>query len=276
VSPSARTGCLLAFGLPLVIVAFYAGRTAVRLHSLDALPDSMDALSRMVLVYGCVAAVFGMSGLGLLSSAWRGRQRETSADPRRIRDQAHAGTPFIWGLALVWNLIAIPIAVLFVRDAMRGGEPLGWLALLFPLAGAAMFIAAIRLTFRGMRFPASTLVLDSFPVPIGGRLRGHVEVPHSLASVSKVMIRLTALSRTRSGNKTYDSIVCDEQRELHLEQLRRNDQGTVIPVQIDVPAGSPPTDSIDANRKIYWRLVVDAELPGIDYSATFDVPVQAS
>lgn len=87
------------------------------------------------------------------------------------------------------------------------------------------------------------------------------------------MIRLTALSRTRSGNKTYDSIVCNEERELPLAQIRRNDEGSIIPVEINVPAEAPASDTTEAHRKIYWRLTVDAELPGVDYSATFDVPV---
>jgi hypothetical protein len=265
VSPSARTGCLVAFGLPLAILAVYAGNTAMRLHALDA-PRGM------VLIYGCVAAAFGIFGLGLLATAWRGRRREASADPRRISDQGPALTPFVWGFALVWNVIAIPLTLVFVPDAMRGGEPLGWLTLLFPIAGAGMIIAAIRLTIRGLRFRESTLVLDTLPVPIGGRLRGHVEVSHPLTSVSKVMIRLTALSRTRSGSKTFESIVCDEKRELPLAQIRRNDEGSIVPVEISVPASAPASDTTNAIQ-IYWRLTVDAELPGVDYKATFDVPV---
>lgn len=266
-SPSARTGCLIAFGLPFAIIAIYAGTTAMRLHSLDASP-------RMVLIYGCVAAAFGISGLGLLSTAWRGRRHETSSDPRRISDQAHATAAPLWGFALAWNAISAPLALVFLPDAMRGDNDFAWLALLFPLVGVALLIAAIRLTIRGLRFRASTLVLDTLPVPVGGRLRGHVEVPHPLASASKVTIRLVALSRRRSGNKTYDTIVCDEQRELNLAQIRRNDDGSVIPVEISVPADAPPSDTTNAELKIYWRLTVAAEMTGVDYSATFDVPVE--
>ncbi|MFL6245753.1 MAG: hypothetical protein ACJ74H_06990 [Thermoanaerobaculia bacterium] len=265
-SRSSDIGCLFAWGLPFAAVSIYTGSAAVRLHAIHASP-------RLVFIYGCVAAAFGISGFGSMAAALLRSRRPTSIDnPRRISDQSRRGTVIFWGFALLWNAIAAPVAV-FVPDAIRRGHHIAWLGFLFPIAGALLLIAAIRLTLRALRFPESTLVLDTMPAPIGGRLRGHVEVAHPLTAVTRVIIRLTALSRRRSGRDTDDTIVCDEKRELQLAQLRRTDDGTIIPVEINIPESAPPSQTSDAEVQIYWRLTVDAEVPGVDYSATFDVPV---
>jgi hypothetical protein len=117
------------------------------------------------------------------------------------------------------------------------------------------------------------LILDTMPAPIGGTLRGRVEVDHPLTSASGVMIRLVALQRQRSGKSTVDTIVAHEESELLPGMLRRTADGTVIPIEIAVPSDAPATDATDGERSVYWRLTVDADLPGIDYSASFDVPV---
>jgi hypothetical protein len=87
------------------------------------------------------------------------------------------------------------------------------------------------------------------------------------------MIRLIALSRERRGSSTHDSIVCHEERELEPSLIRRTADGVVIPIEIAVPADAPPSESGDGGTQVFWRLNVDAEVPGVDYSASFDVPV---
>ena len=185
---------------------------------------------------------------------------------RTIVNSASAGTAVFWGFALLWNLIAAP-ALLFFPRAIRTGNHLWWLALLFPLVGIALLLNAMRLTWRALRFRNSTLLLET--APLGGTLRGHVAVPHPLNGVSAVMIRLIALSRRRSGNETHDAIVAHEERELAPSLVQRMGVVTMIPIEIGIPADAPPAEA----DKVFWRLSVDAEVPGVDYHSTFDVPV---
>jgi hypothetical protein len=247
--------------------------------------------SRAVIAIACGAVAFGFAGFGLMATALWGRKRVYTDDElrkrnpdqpwmwnaewvsRRISDQSRAGTFLLWGFALLWNAIAAPVALLFVPDAIRHGNPLGYAALLFPLAGLAMLLNAARITLRGLRFRDSKLILDTMPVPLGGTLRGSVEVPHALTSVSAVMIRLTALQWRTIGSTTTSTIACHEERELEPGLLRHTADSTIIPIEIPVPADAPATDMRDGKENVFWRLSVDAEVPGIDYSATFDVPV---
>lgn len=191
---------------------------------------------------------------------------------QRIRDQARAGTLLLWGFAFAWLLVSSPM-VLFIPKEVRTGNPLALVGLIFPIVGIGLLIAALRLTLRWMRFRESTLVLDTIPVPIGGTLRGTVEVPHPLTSVSAIAIRLIAMERRRGRKSTQDTIVCHEERELEPSLLRRNADGVVIPIEIAVPHDAPPSDTANSAHQVFWRLNVDAEVPGIDYHAAFDVPV---
>jgi hypothetical protein len=280
----AGTGCLIALGVPFAAVGIYAGAAAIRLHAYFGWSRAA------VVVLTCVAFAFTFAGFGIMATALWTRKRVFTDDDlrkrnpdqpwmwnaewvsRRISDQSRAGTFLLWGFALLWSAIASP-ALVFIPDAVRKGNQLAWVGLLFPLVGLVLLVNAARLTLRALRFRNSKLILDTMPVPIGGTLRGSVEVPHELTSVSAVMIRLTALSRRQSGGSTVTAIACREERELEPGLLRRTADGTIIPIEIPVPADAPPTDTTDEHENVFWRLSVEAEVPGIDYSATFDVPV---
>jgi hypothetical protein len=278
----APAGCLFAFGLPFVAIGTYGAVGAWHLYS--AL-----GRSRWALIMGGVSAAFLFVGLGLMVTALWGRKQEFTDESlraqhpdqpwmwhpewvsRRLTDRSSSGTFLVWGFALMWNAVASP-ALFVIPDAIHKGT---WMIgfLVFPIVGLMLLANAIRLTLRSMRFRDSVLILDSVPVPIGGMLRGNVEVPHVLDSVSGVMIRLTGLSKRTSGDTTTSTISCHEERELDPSLIRHTADSTIIPIEMPVPADVPATDMTGASENVFWRLSVDAEVPGVDYSATFDVPV---
>ena len=282
-SERTRAGCLIVFGILFIALGRYAGALAANL-------SRQFGWTRPGVMFAGAAAAFGFAGLGILLTALRGRTQVFTDDElrkrhpdqpwmwnpewvsRRISDQSRAGTFLLWGFALLWNAMASPVLV-FLPDEIRKGNHLAWVGFLFPLVGVAMLLNAMRITWRALRFRDSKLILDTVPVPIGGTLRGTVEVPHVLTSVSGVMIRLTALGRRRSGNTTVSTIACHEERELEPGLLRHMADGTVIPIEIAVPADVPATDTTGEQENTFWRLSVDADVPGVDYHATFDVPV---
>ena len=186
---------------------------------------------------------------------------------RRIRDHSGKGILLLWGFALLWNAIAAPV-LLFLPRELEKGNRLAWTMLLFPLVGLALLLFAMRATLRVLRFRNSTLVLDTLPAPIGGTLRGTVEVPHSLGNASAVTLRLNAITRVRTRNETEETTFCHDEREVDPASLRQTAEGTAIPVEMPIPDDGSPSDADTT-----WQLVVDAEVPGIDYNATFDVPV---
>ena len=76
----------------------------------------------------------------------------------RIRSQSHLR--FVWGFAILWNLVAAPATLLGAVPAIRQGKPVAWVALVFPVAGAALLLWAVRLSLRYWRFGVSWLELS--------------------------------------------------------------------------------------------------------------------
>ncbi len=273
---------MIAFATPFAVAGVYFGALAIRLAT--------RGQAQSALLFGMVALVFGGSGLYLIARALRGKKRAEVSDElrarhpgepwlwnpewssRRIGDNSRTGAIGLWVFALFWNAIAAPIPMFF-SDELQKGNRFVWIGLVFPLAGIGILIAAMRATLRSLRFRESTLVLETLPAPLGGVLRGTVEVPHALDGASAVMVRLMAVEWRRSGKSKTEVVIAQEEREIDPATLRRTGDGAVIPIEISVPADAPPTESPDRNHARTWRLVVDAEVPGVDYSARFDVPV---
>jgi hypothetical protein len=274
-------GCLIVFAIPFA---------AIGTGALVSFARGLVRGGEMPVVLGIVGMVFSLVGYGMIVGALMGRKRGQREDElrarhpgqpwlwkeewasRRIHDSNRTNTVFLWVLAVFWNAVSWPVLLVLPREL----EQQNWVVLvaaIFPVAGVILIGGAIRATMRAMRFNRSTLVLDQVPVSIGGMLRGHVEVPYEpLAEASSIIVRLTAINRVRSGKSTTESIAVQEEREVLRGSVSRMPDGVSIPIAIDVPYDGPETQT-EGNAQSRWRLTVDAEVPGIDYSASFDVPV---
>jgi len=278
-----RSGLLLAVSVPFGIYAINNAIAALRMMKIEGLRGA--AFIPAALAFGCSGAT-----VFLIDRALRGFKSFDRDDAlraahpnepwlwkeewvaRRIPDNGPPHLALLWGFAFLWNVIAAPILVLLPAELDKGNQ-LAWLGVVFPIAGAILVLGAILTTLRSLRFRRSTLVLDSVPVPIGGMLRGTVESPHMLDNATSVMTRLVAVEIRRSGKSTIETTTTHDEREVDPALIRRSGNGAVIPVEIAVPADVDPTEVEQHARKLLWRVVVDAEVPGLDYSATFDVPV---
>lgn len=280
-SSNLGAGCLILFGLPFAVIG-----TGV----LIAFGRGLMRGGEMPVVLGIVGLVFSLAGYGLIFGSLAGRRRARREDElrarhpgqpwmwneewanRRVSDSNRGNTLFLWVLTIFWNAVSWPVLLVLPRE-LENGNWVVLVAAIFPVAGAILFGGAIRATLRALRFRRSALVLDRVPVPLGGTLRGRVEVPYEpLADASSIVVRLTAVKRVRSGKSTQESIVFQEEMEVPRGAVSRMPDRVAIAVAVDVPHDGEETDT-DGNAQSHWRLTVDAEVPGIDYSASFDVPV---
>lgn len=260
-------GCLIAFALPFA--AFGLGAFGAVVHFVRA-----GESAQRIFLLACFALAFTVAGAGLIAAALWGYRRDEGggAASHRIDDQSRAWTVGLWMICIFWNAIASPTFV-FIPAEIRKGNYAVLLAFLFPLVGFGILVAAVRATLRAIRFHRSTLVLADVPVPLGGALRGHVEVPYApLADAETIVARLSAIRRRSSGKSSSETVEWQDEHEIPRGSLARTPYGVTIPIHIAIPHDAPATDSW-AMTRTYWRLVVDAEVPGIDYSATFEVPV---
>jgi hypothetical protein len=234
------------------------------------------------------ALAFGGVGIGGIATVLAGRRRveeglaREARHPeapwlwredwaaRRVRDSSRGTMWGAWVFAALWNLIGLPGAVFAVRAALREGNHLALLALLFPLVGLGLLVWAIRASVRYRRYGVSTLELATLPAPVGRALEGVVRTPQELLPADGFQVTLSCIRReTRGSGKsrsTSETTVWEEERRVPAS-------GVGVPIAFPIPPDALPSDAARGSDRVLWRLTVSAAVPGVDYAASFEVPV---
>jgi hypothetical protein len=281
-------GCLVLFLLPFAFIGGFTGLKAIQLLH--------RGNWREALLYILFALVFGGAGFGGLLGirvALRQLKQEQelkAAHPnepwlwragwasRRIEDSSRVDLLGAWIFALFWNLVSSPAGYLGLRAALEEGKPAAAVALLFPLIGLGLLGRAIQLSLRKRKYGVSRFELDTLPAAIGEKLAGTVRATMEELPPGPFLAELTSIRQTttRSGksSSTSEGILWQEQQQVRGEQIRdASGMGVRIPISFRLPSDLEPWDISDSRNKVLWRLRVSAELPGVDYAATFEVPV---
>jgi len=276
----AALGCALLFLLPFAGFGVFAGILAARSARLGDWPQAG---------YGAVfMLVFGGVGFGGIAAVLAGRRRaqeEAAREARnpdapwlwrndwassRITDGSRTQMWFAWAFAALWNLVSIPSAVIGVQSALREGNRAALLALLFPLVGAGLLVWGVRATLRYRRFGVSRFDLTTLPAPVGHALEGTVRTPAGLRPTDGFKVVLSCIRRVTTGSgrdrSTTEYVLWQDERQ-------EPGTGTGVPVAFAIPPDAAPCDATQSSDRTLWRLSVSAAVPGIDYAATFEVPV---
>jgi len=175
-----------------------------------------------------------------------------------------------WIFAALWNLVSVPAAVSGVRAALNAGNRVALIALLFPAVGVGLLVWAVRATLRYRRFGVSQLDLATLPGVVGHALEGTLRTPEGLRPVEGFRVVLTCIRRVTTGSGDDRST---SETVLWQEEQRVDGTGVTIPVAFAIPADAAPSDPGQASDGTLWRLDVTADVPGVDYAASFEVPV---
>ena len=289
-STAVAFGCLLLFSLPFAATGLFAGvQTVLKLAAGDWRTAAFMSL---------FALVFGGAGIGLAAAALFGRREARRRDlaaaqypnepwlwrqdwaSGRIEDAGRKGQYGLWIFAAFWNLIAIPSAILALREVYQKGNHLALIALIFPVAGAGLIIAAVRATMRQRKFGVSSLDLATRPGVVGHGIAGTIRIPAELLPADGFAATLTCVNLRTTGSgddrSTTESIRWQEEQRVSGQRSAggpATDLVTTIPVRFRLPQDVLPTDDSNAEDRIVWRLAIAAAVPGVDYSSTFEVPV---
>lgn len=289
---SSRQGlaCLTLFAAPFALAGLFVIGISIRGFIADEpLPKT--------LMTGLFGIVFTLAGSGIIAAAIYGTRRADAeaalkarhpGEPwmwnrewvdRRISDGSRASVVALWFFTLIWNGISAPVLCLIPAELAKGNRGI-WIALLFPLAGIGFIVAAVRATLRRMRYRESFFVLDSLPARPGDVMRGRVEIPverTALASGSSIVATLTCIHRRVTGSgksrSTSETARWQEIVPIPLASVGMMAAGSTLPIAVALPDDVPQTDVRNPNDATIWRLGVEADVPGIDYAATFELPV---
>ena len=212
------------------------------------------------------------------------RERQFPAQPwmwrqdwadRTVRDSEAVATGFLWFFGIVWTLISLPM--LFVVKGEGAMRPQLWFVALFPIVGAGVLAVAAYMTLRRFKYGVSVCRLDRVPVPIGGELRAEVDARVRELPPAGFQVRLTCVNRIITGSgkssSTRETILWQEEQSVGSGMAMPGPEGIRVPLRFAIPADASPSDDTNPRDAVIWRLLVQADVPGIDYRSHFEVPV---
>ncbi len=246
-----------------------------------------------LLSLGAFAAAFGGIGAGLLAVMVAGRhhQQITQALAARHPDQpwlhrpdwsrgesrnSSGATMVVAGaLALVASAVALPLLYV-VPQELRNGNWLAVLALILPAIAIGLDYWAVRSALVWRRFGASTLKIHTMPARPGERFAGvlytSVALP-SQANLVHLALKCIRTTRTRSGDKSTQTLWEGAERSTPSVAP----EGCQVPVEFAIPGDLPSTstDTESGDSRVFWELSAKADIPGVDFDVSFEVPVFA-
>jgi hypothetical protein len=280
-------GCIGLFMLPFIgagISLLSLGIRALQNHEANAIAP---------LLAGFFFAAFSVSFFAIVFVALRNSARAASLQAgapdqpwlwrpewaaRRIPDKRRATAAFLWIFAIFWNAITIPVSFLLVREWTKQQNPALLFALIFPAVGLGLIIAAIYVGLRRLKFGVAVCTLDTVPIRRGHSFHGEIEMRGDAVPADGYRLRLVCVRRViRSSGKSQSvdeqEIAQQEIRVSAASAMRSPTGGVRIPFSITVPSEGPACDIRNPRDQILWRLEAAAEMPGIDYAASFELPV---
>jgi hypothetical protein len=225
--------------------------------------------------FGIIAAVI----YGARTAQRHGAKLADAPDkPWLLRDEwrdgvLREGNKELYGIAffaVLWNSIALPFAAIFLLSEDKKPWWLYLIVAIFPAVGVGFIAWLVRHWLRRRKYGASTLRLATVPGVIGGKFSGVVLAPEAVRAAGVVCVSLTCTRVVSSGEDTKTELLWQDERDI-AKFLDAGEPGRVgVPVMFTIPSHAQPTDD---DKRVTWTLKAKAELPGIDYSASFEVPV---
>lgn len=182
-----------------------------------------------------------------------------------------------WIGAAFCTLITAPFMLGLIPDLLRKSDPRVFILLGFNLFSAILIINAIRVTIRHERFGNSYFEFDPLPICPGRQMSGRIQLRFETQAMHGIDLRLSCIRRivTGSGKNQTTSNVTLWQADKNVPSgaLEPGPLGRAIPVEFDIPADGLITDHRNLSDQILWQLHAKADVPGVDYSDDFELPV---
>jgi len=201
-----------------------------------------------------------------------------SSASTRVRSHTRSNLIGAWVFAVLWTLISAPILFFIPRELER--KPIAVIGFIFPIIGIGLLSWALMLTLRWRRFGPAWFEMAA-PASPGGMCAGSIRTRLDRPSPSEglvVTVKLTCLQRIVRGSGKHrsvrENILWQEEQGVPAERILFTPTGAAIPVHFALPADARETTASSRSGGVFWALLVDASLPGLDLHEDFDVAVQ--
>ena len=277
---------MTVFGLPFLGMGLFAAYTF-----LNAPNQPLAAR-----IGGAVfASVFALIGGGLIFGSWYGywlqkeKARRESANPgspwlwrqdwaaRRVEGKNKSSVIGWWMAAVLANMFSLPVSLGGIAKGLSTQDPKYIFPSAFGLLGLLVLFGAIRATIRLKRFGKTYFEMASLPFSPGSRLAGaiHIHLDTDVRHGVDLKLWCARIVVTGSGKdrSTHKMPLWEESKNIPATSLVHGPLDTIIPVEFTIPSDALQTDDDNPNDKIQWSLNVKADVPGVNYSDEFELPV---
>src|SRR5216684_1305477 len=239
-------------------------------------------------VFVCVGGAFiyaAIRGYGLMKQQ-AAREEANPLSPwlwrtdwalRRAESQNKKSEILFWVLAILCNMITLPFLFGMVPNFIRTGDPRVFLLLGLNLLGAILIVKAARTTMRHRRFGDTYFEFDALPFSPGERVSGGIHLKFDARAEHGIDLRLTCVRKISSASgdsrSTSQVVLWQADKNVPVEAVGPGPLGRAIPVDFSPPPGSLFTNHDNPNDQVLWLLHAQADVPGVDYSDDFEIPV---
>jgi len=275
----AAVGCATLIALPFcaggIATMFSAPHATGRELAVRVAAGSIFIVGGLAIMLGAIVATRSTADAFELrkrypDQPWMWR-RDWAANAISDRGALAVGT--MWVFAIFWNLISSPLLFVFPWREVRD-SPVVVLPFLFPLIGVVLLIVVGYLTAQRMKYGGSVCHIDHLPIVPGRTFHGELTTRVREMPPAGFVLRLTCVKRVTGTKNTNETVIWDETQKIAL--ATPSYEGAHVPFTFAIPSDALPTQSMLNRTSIVWRLSASAEVPGVDYSATFELPVFAT
>jgi HEAT repeats len=184
----------------------------------------------------------------------------------------------LWIAAIFANGIAFTVAAAVVPMLWRTSAPTVLFPLVFCVIGVALAVAAIRASIRRKRFGQTFFEFASLPFCPGQSLKGTIHLRFNTDARHGIDLSLSCVRQVETGagkdRSVHESILWQANNNVPQQFLVPGPMGdATIPVEFIIPSDAYESNHDQLNDQVLWLLHAQADVPGVNYSDDFEVPV---
>jgi hypothetical protein len=183
----------------------------------------------------------------------------------------------LWIAAGVWTFISVILTLLTARTTGRSFGSISFV-LGFCVLGVILGGVALRASIRRKRFGNTYFEFASLPFSPGKTLKGTIHLRFNTTSRHGIDLTLSCVRQVVTGsgkNRTVNQVMLwQSEANVPQQALTPGPMGdAAIPVNFVVPSDAYETNHDQPNDQVLWLLHAQADVPGVNYSDDFEVPV---
>src|SRR5882724_1993350 len=182
-----------------------------------------------------------------------------------------------WVICILCNLILLPVVAGLLKKIARTGDPRAFLVLGFSLIGLILLANAVRATIRHRRFGNTYFEFNALPFSPGDRVGGRIHLKLETQAAHGIDLRLSCVRKVVSGSgdssTTREVVLWQAEQNVPSGAVNLGPLGRMIPLDFAFPAESYVTNHDNPNAQVLWLLHAQADVPGVDYSDDFELPI---